>query len=574
VDTAKGRVIDWLAEDGPPVYRALALLVRGDDVCTAANLLEDGVAAADMFTTPGYVRAYMRHRHQLPASLADGIRDLLTRRTSFGGLYDFEHTENHKVAIAATRLLTAQAFPDERIDSTLAPVAYAAALDWLRAWTESRCIYGLTEFHSPDYSMVYVLPLLNLRDLAAEPAVRRMAEMAVDYIAVEHAISHLNGIYAGGHSRAYDTYILHTRAHSAHDWSYLFYGAARLREPGALWKLFTAADSDYEPHPAIVAAALDRRRPYALRERRAETISNGVPVDVQRYTWMTDAFALSSTYGASWPDHQHRWSLKIDSPYEHSTVFTNQPGKSEKWGEWHGASEYEHLLQHEGTLLVAYHIPDGDPRPTIHGHLPGAAEEYWPEPASLSGESPPQWLFMRIGDAFVAMHPVAPFRLRPRDYPDGYEKDPGQDFYWELLSPHRTNGLVLVAARAADHPSFEAFVTTTRRTRPAVDRERIAVGYETADGTKLELLNPGPAPGAASCVRPDGTVSAEVTHTHYRAQRPRATATIDGVAPEYRDWPLIDSPFVCSEFGSGIIRVEHGGQGLELDYRTMTKRDW
>jgi len=583
MDQRKAQILEILARERPEtsrpvalVYHALARLALGTDRETAVRFLEDGLDVIDMFTAPAYARVCTRHRDGIPSSTFEAIRETLTRKMSYRGLYDSVHTENHKVMLAVARLLTAQAFPGDRIEGTRASVAYQAALDWLRAWAASRMVYGLVEFHSPVYALTYVSPLMILRDCATDPEVRRMAEMMVDYLAIEHATSNLNGIYAGGHSRLYDQYAVETRAHLSHAWSYLFCGSPVLNGDVGLALAMTTADSDYRPHPAIIATATDRRQPYALHERHAEMVSNSVPVDIGRYTWMTDSYCLSSLYGASWPDHQHRWSLKVNSDNPHGTIFTNQPNKSAKAGYWTGASEYEHLLQHEGVLLATYHIPAGDPHPLMRGHLPLVAERWLPAPKTLSGESQPQWLFLHVGPAFVAIRPLAPFRLDRKPYGAELTRQSTSRTreYWELTSACRRTGVIVEAARAADWPSFDAFVTSVRGRKTHVDGDRIAVTYTTVTGAVLRLENPGPPPDAPSYLQSDGTVPVITTHLHYAVQRPKATATINGVDLDHADWPLMDCPFVHSDFGSAVIRVEHEGRGVELDFRRWTKKAW
>ncbi len=577
IHEARHKLIEQMAQNAHAgVWDALALLIRGGEPEAVRPLLESGLDDANMFTVPGYVRVYIKHRDAVPDDLAVRIAELLAEQTSYVGIYDSIHTENHKVMLATTRLLAAQALPDRRIDGVTATTAYRASLDWLRAWGESRFVNGHSEFHSSIYCMTYAMPLLNLRDCATDPAVRNMAEMMADYIAIHHAVSHLDGMYAGGHSRTYDPMAVHTRAHPSQAWAFLFYGADDLRYPPAATLAYTAAESDYVPHPAIIGAATDRGTPYAMRERFAEVSSNGVPVDIGRYTWMTDAFALSSLQGAAWPDHQSRWSLKIAAPDSHATVFTNHSRKAEKWGVSHGASEYEHLVQHEGTIIASYCIPDDDPYPLIHGHLPWHADEWSPDPDKFVAESPPQWLCFRTGGAYVALHPCSPFRIAPGRYEGGMFVDTdfeGEPFR-EFVSPHARNAVVLHVSRGADWPSFDAFVAAIRKTHPEFDAAGVGVWYRTVGGAELSLTNPGPDPDAESYTDPDGTISTEYSHLHYRAQRPRATFSVNGSDPDHRDWPSLESPFARSDAGSGLWRVERDGHGVELDFRQWRKRVW
>jgi hypothetical protein len=574
LDMAAGFTVNDVHNQRAWVWCALARLVRNTGVEEALQMLDDGLDPAymSMFTIPGYIRAIIRHRDQLPDDLYERIAVSLTENTSYEGIYDSVHTENHKVMIATTRLLVAQAFPDRRIDGTCASVAYQASLDWLRAWGESRMIYGHAEYHSDIYSMTYTMPLLNLRDCATDPTVSHMAEMMTDYVALHHALSHLDDMYAGGHSRAYDHKLLHTRAHNSQTWSYLFYGSDHIYSPEIVWFQLTAADSDYVPHPAIIHTAKERNTSYSTRERHAEIGSNGVPMDIQRQVWMTDSHALSSLQGYAWPDHQLRWSLKIAGDDPHTIIMTSQTGKSEKSGTWHGASEYEHLLQHEGAIIVSYNIPETDPHPEIYGHLPWNADEWSVEPSTLSDETAPRWVCLRIEGTFTAFYPLAPFKVVDDVYSgfliDGTSIEGAP--YRRFIGASPRHGMVLEAARAKDWPSFQTFVDAVTANTPQIT-DSWTVRYTALDGTRMELTNPGPQPDAVDYLRDDGTVDTVVSHLQYRSQRPDATFSIDGNTPAFGDWPSLESPFANSGYGSGVYEVKAGGHDLRLDFRKWEK---
>ncbi len=593
ISAAKATITDRLAAEHPEraydrrsvVWYALARLVRGKDLDGALGYLEQGLSSTCMFTVPGYIRVALRHGDQVPKALLDRIIGRLTEGFSFKGLYDSIHTENHKVMLATTRLLVAQAYPDRPIDGVSAETAYRASLDWLRAWGESRCVYGHPEYHSPFYCMAYTMPLLNLCELAADPEVSHMAEMMADYVALHHAVNRLGDMYAGGHSRAYDHGLIHTTNHPSQLWSFLFYGAEKIVDPRSLWLLFTAADTDYAPHPAILAAARERDEPYEIRERHAEVGSNSVPVDIRRYTFMTDSFALGSLYGHAWPDNQLRWGLKIDASDPFSMIFTNQPTKTEKSGVWDGASEYEHIVQHKNAIIALYNIPESDPHPSIHGHFSTQVDQWSTPPERFAVEQQPQWLCLRTAGTYVAVYPLAPFLFRRRAYAGNtggtlqnavtcsyslFSNFEGREC-WELVGARRRHGVVLEAARAADWHSFEAFVDAVNQRRPETDEDEWRVRYTALDGTDLEIMNPGPPPDAQSYVGTDGQVPSVETHLQYRAQRPAVECAVDGVSSDYAGWPSIECPFVRSEFGSGLYIVEAGGEKLTLDFRNWSK---
>jgi hypothetical protein len=583
IEAAKSHMIDLIAkgeytgarEVRAWVWIALAKLVRGNDIRGVVECLDNGLDAPNMFSVPGYIRVLIRHREQLPADSVQRIEEMLTNRMSYSGLYDSIHTENHKVMLATTRLLVAQEFPDRRIDGTRASVAYQATLDWLRAWGESRCIYGHVEFHSPVYFMTYMMPLLNLRDCATDPDVRHMAEMMIDYFALQHAVSHLDGMYAGGHSRTYDHLRVHTRASLAQLWSFMFFREDQVEMPNAALMAFTTADSDYVPPSPITRAALDRTNAHEVRERHAEVVSNGVSVDIQRYTWMTDSFALSSLQGASWPDHQSRWSLKIAGANPHSVIFTNHRRNSEKWGYWHGASEHEHLLQHKGAIIASYRIPDGDSYPEIHGHLPYEADEWLTDPSVFAFDTEPDWFFLRVEGTYVAIRPLAPFRIEERMYEGPMIEDApfAGDRYREFISKGVLSGVIIEAACVTDWQSLDDFADAVRNSQPDIDVTSGTVRYQTLDGTLLELVNPGTQEGAESFADADGVVPSVQSHNHYRAQRPQARFSIEGETPDFTDWPSLGAPSANSEFGSGVYTVGEPGDGIKLDFRNWTRED-
>ena len=106
------------------------------------------------------------------------------------------------------------------------------------------------------------------------------------------------------------------------------------------------------------------------------------------------------------------------------------------------------------------------------------------------------------------------------------------------------DGAVVEVASAAEFPSFEAFMTALRNTRltTSISRGTISVDFVTTDGDRMQFS--------------------------YGGRR-----LLNGTPVEFAARKLYDSPFVTSDYGSGIVTLSYKNRKRVLDFPSATIRE-
>ncbi len=163
---------------------------------------------------------------------------------------------------------------------------------------------------------VFLAPMLVLYDFAADPVMKRKAQMMLDLLLADFAAEHLNGNYGGGHSRDYPDDIINPLSAPAARVAWLYFGQPkdeqwdetrfRPRHRGS-WETVFGALSSYRLPEIIYQMATDRSRPYVQTEtKRVRNIIRFGDVKnppVYKYTYMTQDYALGSLQGGNSPAH-------------------------------------------------------------------------------------------------------------------------------------------------------------------------------------------------------------------------------------------------------------------------------
>ncbi len=131
------------------------------------------------------------------------------------------------------------------------------------------------------------------------------------------------------------------------------------------------ATSDYRLPEAFVNIARDRVQPYVFKE-----FFDKNPMNPAEYGFINKNYGLTSMVSESGnpPPDMTRWKLQwvpVEAESEPSVFFMKHPMPNEDggWKNWEGASPYEQVYQHEGTLISMYKIPGTDTHPFIDGPL-------------------------------------------------------------------------------------------------------------------------------------------------------------------------------------------------------------
>jgi hypothetical protein len=323
---------------------------------------------------------------------------------------------------------------------------------------------------------------------------------------------------------------------------------------------------DYAPPEIVIRPARERPYPAVVKKTKApRSIYRHVhrrAAPVRKYTYLSRSFALGSTqvglpgapaapidlvsWDLSWPAEKQQGTIVAAHPYadpgRFSAFLSCLPQMAERAiatdkpylqypDRLFGASPYERMLQHEGTIVVGYRVPAEDRRPYVNLFLP----------KGLAYHEAEGWIAADAGEFFVALYPVGPYRwleireatrahllVREADLVDG----------WLVRIDSLHAALVLEAAEAAAFSSFETFLDARAACPPEVSRWQTdgVLAASSTGGSRLEL-------------RYDGV------------------HRIDGVPVDYGAYPLYEAPGVSAAVGEGVVRFEHDGDELVVDFQ-------
>ena len=536
------------------VAARLQLGVDEDGAFAILDSLLSQPPRGDMFWMYPFVTAWFAGRGQLPDRYKTRLRDLWRTYMPYRG-----DTENHWVLYYSSLYLMAQEFPDDPGDRWFtgkpAQENRAEAEEFLLHWIDLTTTIGQGEYDSPHYLKVFIAPMALLYAYAKDPAMRRRAEMMLDYLIADFAVESLNGLYGGAHSRHYEREAVEPSKTAATRFAWLLFGNVPF---GPSAESYVLAQSGYVPPLILYQIATDRREPYIHREykRTRHRIRNSdvKNAPVYKYTAMRAAYVLGSSQGGLLqPIQQQTWDLTwaLDDPRgKHNTLFTLHPYSSphegamyfaEPWDmvtelivrskteydlptKWTGGSPYEQVFQHGDALVALYDIAEGARHPHISG--------FFSKDLTRREEDASGWIFAQGGDAFIAYYPLAPYEWRREETGD-----------WRLHSPHLTNGAVVQVAPASAFASWDAF------------KQAINVFPLTADvdgAPRVQFT----------------TLSGDALDVRY-GETPR----VNGEPVDYEAWPLFDGPFLRAERGSRTLDIRYGRMRRVLDFNTLTITD-
>ncbi len=463
-------------------------------------------------------------------------------------VWDMEGSENHHLSSKTCDLLAAQflrnlpVYANEKYDdgSTLAE-QYEARRVYFLKWIDARAKRGqFVEAGSPSYQAESIHAIFNLRDFAEDPLLRKKADMYLDLtyavIAEETLLTSRGGPksrvksgheYDAGTDRGYD--VLFNAP--GHKFVPLGVGAH--------------ATSNYYPPPVIVNLAKDTtsRGTYAFRTRWPGPVSEGggrnaddpdgmlwrkldPERSVLRCGFATPDYIIGSAgLNPKWVDDagsSSRWQ---------GIVFASDPAarigfevKPADRTDWHAFNAF-FSVQERNILITQKWAPvPPNPRPSQPAHL-----RVYFSPMLDDVQEEGGWIFVKDGKAFAALKVVAGgYEWTPRwKHADSLTKDNKA-----FITLNAENApVILIANQAADYnDEFAAF-------KKAIQAQPIRYENGVLDFAKI---------------------------TFYGSARiPQVNGQNLDLAPA-RGY---DSPFIRSEWNSGLIYIRKGNDTEILDFR-------
>jgi hypothetical protein len=457
--------------------------------------------------------------------------------------YDFQSmydSENHHLLFHTSRYLMACAFPGETFAAYGKSGRELAELDadWLERFICFRARRGWGEFASSHYIIPDVECLLNLFDFAPSAELARLAGQMITLRLADMAADSLGGMYCGAHGRIYQADALDHRGEASLPLQYLYFDALPQAWLDGRGTLVDALTSRYRPPQVLLDMAAGRREAYeSLSRAHLHNTSDVLPSaplegSVRRYTYWTPDYVLGCVqYQDPYPEdcpgrwyrhhEQHEWDLSI-AEHPDARIFSHHPGKNgNEHGYWTGDLDCAcgHFMQSRSALLALYDIPENEPCPYIHAHVPRAAFDEVLEQGGM--------LFLRKGEVYAALKLLGGMAwASDGPYPDR-----------EVVSQGRRNGAVCEMGTRAEHGSFQDFIVEILGNTITFDAQRMVLAYHSRRAGLLEM---------------DTDQSRK----------------IDG-KPLDLEYPTYANSYLHSDWDSGLVKLQYAGQQLTLDFRKL-----
>lgn len=428
------------------------------------------------------------------------------------------------------------------------------------------------EVASPGYMAVSVSYLTDIFDLCENQSLNKKAEKFLDVIWADWALDHLNGVRGGAKTRVKDG---NRWADAMYQFAQFYFGG----NGNASTHYFTQLLSNYELKPIIWSIALDRvgldEFAYISRKPGEEENKWPRPLGAERtmlcdaesrfvrYSWITPDYILGSQMDHPAAVHSHlsvqaRW-LGITFKGENGPrVFPTDAVKNPK-GTYKSEGGYCRSVQHENVMLVQqsrrwFQVnPDWYPAKIIADKEFGI---YFGDNHDRLIEKE-GWIFVEHGDAFLAVKVVEGeysqgWTILEDDASSGLNSKIEMDSYtWSqdkkmIYLKDNYAGMIFEASRRINHKTLENFMNDILDNTLILDKT-VVPGFHILRYT--------------GC----GEKAKEI----YFNLANNEISMINGERINYAPKILFDSPYLKSEYKSGVIKIIKGDKELILDFNNQ-----
>ena len=448
-------------------------------------------------------------------------------------------SENHELMFRVSRYLMAQFFPEKMFLAYGEKGGTLMVEDgkWLKDFIRFRAKRGLGEFDSSGYYSVDLEILLTLFDYTEDTKIKHLTEMMLNLLMADISVDSLNGMYCGAQGRIYPPAAMDHANEGIFPFQYLYFGVISTEHISNRGTYVDPLVSSYRPKQILIELALDRSTAYENFERKhlhnTSDIKPNNPLNgsIRKYTYYTPEYVMGCVQfqdpypkdspGKWYAFHQqHDWDLSFAASTR-ARIFSHHPGMSgREHNYWTGDLRCGcgHFFQHKTALVCLYDIPGDQPYQFIHAYLPRNEFDEVVEKNNI--------IFVRSGDNFAAL------KLLGSSY---IWTESGEWRDKEVISKGGKNGAVCEVGHKNDLVSFENFCDQISTNIIDFDPENMQLSYAskyagklTIDTKGLRNLNDQPIP---------------------------------------LDYPSFSSPYVESDWDSGLITIKKNDKKLILDFR-------
>lgn len=437
-------------------------------------------------------------------------------------------TENHMFMqrVSGLTFLEGNGWPNAR------PAIAATNEAWLRAELTKFYTIGQGEFHSSTYYGYSIASLLNLYDFGATPELRRLAKAGLDWYAANMALRMSWGTAGGAESRGYDR-LTWGSGLGAIAWVWWGDGvdAVARMKPNEAALAMVAATSSYRPDHFL--ATLARKQvplPFLAR------MSHPVYYSYQQSNQFWETLYVTQDYSLGTlllPQRSYQVKGTINAQYATYKLVVRDPKGVNNavislGGTFHtpmatGHSPGDQTVQGRSSVIyqLVRHPEDRAANVPGRSHLVLPARYGRPQRHG-------SWYIWRVEGAWVCARAWGD-RIEWMASVSDRQKD-----YQALAALGDRTAWITDVARVADYPDWQKLTAALDRTQ--IDDRRWEsqgqLSYTGLEGDRISLTY-GPNAGIGQ-------------------------AEINGKPRILKNWPVIDSPYLKLELGSGLLEGKDG----------------
>jgi hypothetical protein len=433
-------------------------------------------------------------------------------------------SENHRLLFHVAEWMAGQLYPTEEFTNSRQRGLYHATKGrtYITEWLRQRGRFGFDEWHSNSYYPISIAPIVNVYDFAIyeDHKLRQMAGAVLDYAFFNLAADAIRGVFGTTHGRSYGRYVKYPDLEGTAATCWLLFGTGSLVKGTSGMAPVTLATSRYDVPKILSDIATDDQA--VIESRVRQGILRGRAPHANFCVYRTPDYLVSGLqdhrkgeYESS--THVAQVTLVAPHPSERRTVIfwscphTSGEGSGLRPDYWSGHTTLPRVIQHRNVMSLTWRL--NEYAWMTHCFFETARFDE----TRIEG----QWAFARLGRAYVGIYSQRGLEL------GGHGPYAGR----ELVCAAQGNTWLVECGRQADWGSFEAFV----------DALLAAQIEETGDG--ISYLSP--------------SVGRFITGWE-------VTPTIDGEPIPLRRYPLVESPWASSRFGSGELSIRYGDELYEV----------
>ena len=427
-------------------------------------------------------------------------------------------SENHRLLFHVAEWLAGQLFPTDEFTNSRQRGLYHALKGrmFITEWLRQRGRFGFDEWHSNAYYPICIAPLLNIYDFAIyeDGKLRQMAGAVLDYMCFNLAADSFDGIFGTTHGRSYGRYIKYPDYDGTAMVCWLLYGTGSLASHLSGMAPVTLATSAYRVPRLLARIATDTTSIVESRQRQG--ILPGHAQHANFVVYRTPEYLLSAVQDYRKGEYEPSTHVAQITLGNKAVIFWSCPqtsgeGSGLRPDYWSGHTTLPRVIQHRNVLSLSWRLSEY----AWMTHCFFERERF--DAVRLAGH----WAFAQVGNGYVGIYSQHGMVVG----------DAGQYAGRELICNAPENTWLVECGRAADWGSFDAFVSAL-----------LAAPIEVHDGGIVYELP---------------SIGRFVTGWDI-------APTVGDERIALQGYPLVESAWAQSAFGSGELTIRYGDEAYEL----------